>query len=158
VDPNKKTFIIISDDFDKALAALMVANGAAAMGNEVTMFFAFWGLDIIRRPDKRQRRRSTMHRAFDLLLPRGPSKLQMSKLNFGGIGPILMRKAMKDANLSPLEELLQTAQEQEIRMIACGASMDALGFEEEDLIPGVEVAGVATYFDYADDANVNLLI
>jgi peroxiredoxin family protein len=158
VDPNKKTLIVFSGDLDKALAALVIANGAAAMGNEVTMFYTFWGLNIIRRPDKVQHPKSILQRAFGAMMPRGPERLQMSRMNVGGLGPVFMRKAMREANVDTLTQMLETAREQEIRMIACTMSMDVLGLTKEDLIDGIEFAGVATYFDYADDANVNLMI
>jgi peroxiredoxin family protein len=158
VDSNKKTLIVFSGDLDKALAALIIANGAAAMGNEVTMFFTFWGLNIIRKPEKVKHRKRFLQRAFGAMMPRGPGKLQLSKMNFAGLGPVLMKKVMRDANITTLEELLDIAKEQEIRMVACTTSMDVLGLSKDELIDGVEFAGVATYFDYADDANVNLLI
>lgn len=158
MDPNKKTIIVFSGDLDKALAALVIANGAAAMGNEVTMFYTFWGLNIIRRPEKVNHPKRFLQRAFCTMMPRGPGKLPLSKMNFAGVGPVLMRKAMREANVDTLAEMLETAKEQEIRMVACTMSMDVLGLTKDDLIDGIEFAGVATYFDYADDANVNLLI
>jgi peroxiredoxin family protein len=158
MDPNKKTLIVFSGDLDKAIAALIIANGAAAMGNEVTMFYTFWGLNIIRRPEKVKRPKSALQRVFSAMMPRGPGKLRLSKMNFLGLGPILMKKVMRDANITTLEELLETAKEQEIRMVACGTSMEVLGLTEDELIDGVEIAGVAAYFEYADDANVNLMI
>jgi peroxiredoxin family protein len=82
----------------------------------------------------------------------------MSKLNFAGVGPVLMKKVMRDHNISTLEELIETAREQGITMIACTMSMDVLGLTKDELIDGIELAGVATYFEYADQANVNMLI
>jgi peroxiredoxin family protein len=158
MDPNKKTFIVFSGDLDKAIAALILANGAAAMGNEVTMFYTFWGLNIVRRPEKVHRPKRPLQRAFGAMMPRGPGKLPLSKLNFFGLGPVLMKKVMKDASITTLEELLETAREQEIRMVACSTSMQVLGLSIAELIDGVEVAGVASYFEYADEANVNLMI
>jgi peroxiredoxin family protein len=158
MDPNKKTLIVFSGDLDKAIAALIIANGAAAMGNEVTMFYTFWGLNIIRRPEKVKKPKKLLQRAFGAMMPRGPGKLQLSRMNYWGLGPVLMKKVMRGANITTLEELLETAKEQEIRMVACSTSMEVLGLSPEELIDGVEIAGVASYFEYADDANVNLLI
>ena len=158
MDPNKKTLIVFSGDLDKALAAFIIANGAAAMGNEVTMFFTFWGLNIIRKPGKVKAKHSLLQAAFGRMMPRGADRLGLSKMNFSGLGPVMMKKVMRNANISTLGELIAMAQEQEIRMVACTTSMEVLGLSKEELLDGVEYAGVATYFDYADDANVNLLI
>lgn len=158
MDPNKKTLIVFSGDLDRAIAAFILANGAAAMGNDVTMFFTFWGLNIIRRPEKVKAKRSRLQAAFAAMMPRGPDRLGLSKLNFAGLGPVLMKKVMRDANISSLDELIAIAQEQEITMVACTTSMEVLGLSQDDLIDGIELAGVASYFDYADNANVNLLV
>jgi peroxiredoxin family protein len=158
MDPNKKTLIVFSGDLDKAIAAFILANGAAAMGNDVTMFFTFWGLNIIRRPEKVKVKRSLLQAAFAGMMPRGADRLGLSKMNFAGLGPVLMKKVMKDANISSLNELISIAQEQEITMVACSTSMEVLGLSKDDLIDGVEIAGVASYFEYADNANVNLLV
>ena len=158
VDENKKTLIVFSGDLDRAIAAFILANGAAAMGNDVTMFFTFWGLNIIRRPEKVKVKKSPLQAAFGRLLPRGPGRLRLSQMNFAGLGPVLMKKVMKAANISTLEELIETAKEQDITMIACTTSMEVLGITKEELLDGVELAGVATYFGYADEANVNLMI
>jgi peroxiredoxin family protein len=158
MDPNKKTLIVFSGDLDRAIAAFILADGAAAMGNEVTMFFTFWGLNIIRRPEKVKVKRSRLQAAFAAMMPRGADRLGLSKLNFAGVGPVLLKKVMRDANISGLNELIAIAQEQEIRMVACTTSMEVLGMTKDDLLEGVEFAGVATYFDYADDANVNLMV
>lgn len=158
MDANKKTLIVFSGDLDRAIAAFILANGAAAMGNDVTMFFTFWGLNIIRRPEKVKVKRSPLQAMFAAMMPRGADRLGLSKMNFAGIGPVLMKKVMKDANISSLNELIAIAREQEIGMVACSTSMEVLGLSRDDLIDGVEIAGVASYFDYADNANVNLLV
>lgn len=158
MDPNKKTLIVFSGDLDRAIAAFILANGAAAMGNDVTMFFTFWGLNIIRRPEKVKVKRSPLQAAFAAMMPRGAERLGLSKMNFAGLGPVMVKKVMRNANISSLGELISIAQEQEITMVACSTSMEVLGLSKEDLIDGVEIAGVASYFEYADDANVNLLV
>ncbi len=158
MDPNKKTLIVFSGDLDKAIAAFILANGAAAMGNDVTMFFTFWGLNIIRRPEKVRVKRSPLQAMFAGMMPRGAQRLGLSKMNFAGLGPVLMKRVMRNANISSLSELIEIAREQEITMVACSTSMEVLGLAKEDLIDGVEIAGVATYFEYADNANVNLMV
>jgi len=156
----KKTIIVFSGDLDKALAAFIIANGAAAMGDEVTMFFTFWGLNILRKPEKvrTQSKKGFLQAMFGGMMPRGAGKLGLSKMNFGGMGAAMMRKVMKQHNVSSVEELIATAREQGIKMVACTMSMDVLGFKPEELIDGVEFAGVASYLGEADEANVNLFI
>lgn len=156
---SKKTIILFSGEMDKVLAAFVIANGAAAMGDEVTMFFTFWGLNSLRKPDKTKTTgKSTLQKMFTMMMPRGPQKLNMSHMNFGGIGPKLMKKAMRDQNVYSIDEMIAIAKEQNIKMIACTMSMDVMGLKPEELIDGLEFAGVASYLGDADEANVNLFI
>ncbi|MFA4884336.1 MAG: DsrE/DsrF/DrsH-like family protein [Desulfotomaculaceae bacterium] len=155
---NKKTIIVFSGDLDKALASFIIANGAAAMGNEVTMFFTFWGLNILRKPEKIRTKKSFLEAMFGWMMPRGAGKLGLSKMNFGGIGAIMMKSIMKQKQVNTIQELLESAQALGVKMIACTMSMDVMGFKEEELIDGLEFAGVATYLGEADEANVNLFI
>lgn len=154
----KKTIIVFSGDLDKVMAAFIIANGAAAMDDEVTMFFTFWGLNTLRRPEKVKAKKSFLQAMFGWMMPRGADKLGISKMNFGGMGASMMKMVMKQQNVTSLPELIQTAKEQGIRMIACTMSMDVMGIREEELIDGLEFAGVATYLAEADEANVNLFI
>jgi peroxiredoxin family protein len=159
MDTSKKTLIVFSGDFDKAMAALIIANGAAAMGDDVTMFFTFWGLNIIRKPEKvKVGGKSFLQGMFGKMMPRGTGKLGLSKMNFAGMGVPMMKKVMKAAGAMSLEELLAAAQEQGVRLIACTMTMDMLGFKKEELLDGVEFAGVAAYLAEADEANVNLFV
>ena len=156
---SKKTIILFSGEMDKVLAAFVIANGAAAMGDEVTMFFTFWGLNTLRKPDKtKTEKKTTLQKMFAMMMPRGPKKLHMSNMNFAGIGPKLMKKAMRDQNVYSIEEMMAIAKEQDIKMIACTMSMDVMGIKKEELIDGLEFAGVATYLGEADEANMNLFI
>jgi peroxiredoxin family protein len=159
MDTSKKTLIVFSGDFDKAMAALIIANGAAAMGDDVTMFFTFWGLNIIRKPKKvKVGGKSFLQGMFGKMMPRGTGKLGLSKMNFAGMGVPMMKKVMKAAGAMSLEELLAAAQEQGVKLIACTMTMDMLGFKKEELLDGVEFAGVAAYLAEADEANVNLFV
>jgi peroxiredoxin family protein len=156
---SKKTIILFSGEMDKVLAAFVIANGAAAMGDEVTMFFTFWGLNSLRKPDKTKTTgKSTLQKMFAMMMPRGPQKLNMSHMNFAGVGPKLMKKAMRDQNVYSIDEMIAIAKEQNIKMIACTMSMDVMGLKPEELIDGLEFAGVASYLGEADEANVNLFI
>ncbi len=159
MDTSKKTVILFSGDFDKVMAAFIIANGAAAMGDEVTMFFTFWGLNALRKPDVSIKDgKSTLQKMFAMMMPKGPSHLGLSKMNFAGAGPLMMKKVMRQQNITSLEDLIEMAKEQEIKMVACTMSMDVMGLKEEELIDGIEYAGVATYLGDADEANVNLFI
>lgn len=154
----KKTIIVFSGDLDKVMAAFVIANGAAAMGDEVTMFFTFWGLNTLRRAEKVKAKKSFLQAMFGWMMPRGADRLGISKMNFGGMGASMMKMVMKQQNVSSLPELIQTAREQGIKMIACTMSMDVMGIREEELMDGLEYAGVATYLGEADESNVNLFI
>ncbi|HBV99440.1 MAG: hypothetical protein JL50_13095 [Peptococcaceae bacterium BICA1-7] len=154
----KKTIIVFSGDLDKVLAAFVIANGAAAMGDDVVLFFTFWGLNSIRRPEKVSAKKTFLQAMFGWMMPRGAGKLGLSKMNFGGMGASMMKIVMKHARVDPLPDMIKTAQEQGIKMIACTMSMDVMGITREELIDGVDFAGVATYLGEADEANVNLFI
>ena len=156
----KKTIILFSGDFDRAMAAFIIANGAAAMGDEVTMFFTFWGLNLLRKTEKVETKdkKSTLQSMFGKMMPKGTRRLGLSKMNFAGMGAPMMKKVMKDAGAMSLEELFESAREQGVKFIACTLSMDILGFKEAELIDGLEFAGVAAYLGEADEANVNLFI
>jgi peroxiredoxin family protein len=160
MDTSKKTIILFSGDFDKVMAALIIANGAAAMGDEVTIFCTFWGLNILRKTEKVESKdkKSTLQSMFGKMMPKGTKKLGLSKMNFAGAGSPMMRRATKDAGGMSLEELFDSALEQGVKFIACTLSMDILGFTKEELIDGVEFEGVAAYLGHADEANVNLFI
>ena len=156
---SKKTIIVFSGEYDKVMAAFIIANGAAAMDDDVTMFFTFWGLNALRRPEHvSSKGKKPLQKAFGWMLPRGPERLAMSHMNFAGVGPKLMKRVMREQNVMSLPELIGTAREQGVQLIACTMSMDVLGFTKEDLIDDIEYAGVATYLGEADEANVNLFI
>jgi peroxiredoxin family protein len=158
VSGNETTLIVFSDDLDKALASFVIANGAAATGKKVTMFFTFWGLSVIKRREKVRTSKDFMGRMFSWMLPRNSQKLSLSKMNFAGLGPGMMRGRMKAKRIDPLETMIQTALQAGVRMTACQMSMDIMGVVKEELIDGVELGGVATYLEAASSAAVNLFI
>lgn len=155
---SSKTMIMFSGDLDKAMASLIIANGAAAMGDDVTIFFTFWGLNVLRKAQKIKVKKAFMEKMFGFMMPRGVDKLGLSKMNFGGAGAAMMKSMMKKKNVNTLPQLLESAQAMGVKMIACTMSMDVMGIKEEEIIDGVEFAGVATYLGEADNANVNLFI
>lgn len=153
-----KTFILFSDDLDKALATFVLANGAAATGEKVTIFFTFWGLNAIKKEQKPNVDKDIFGKMFGMMLPSSSQKLKLSKMNMGGIGKRMMRYIMKNKNIDSLETLRAAAIENGVEFIACQMSMDVMGVKREELLDNVTVGGVATYMNRADNANVNLFI
>ncbi|MDD3348210.1 MAG: CoA-disulfide reductase [Bacilli bacterium] len=153
-----KTIIVFDGELDKAIAAFIIANGSAAMGRKVTMFFTFWGLNLLRKPKKQKVKKSFMDRMFGMMMPRGVNKAKLSKMNMAGLGTKMIKSVMKKKNVSSLEELMQQAMANGVKLIACTMSMDIMGIKREELIDGIEYAGVATYLGDAEEANVNLFI
>lgn len=156
--PKGKTMVVFDGDMDKALAAFIIANGAVAMGSPVTMFFTFWGLNILRKPEKRKVEKSLIEKMFGAMMPRGAGKLKLSKMNMGGMGTRMMKKVMADKNVDSLEKLMNQAMKNGVKLVACTMSMDVMGIRKEEIIDGVEFAGVATYLGDAENSNVNLFI
>lgn len=153
-----KTIIVFSGDMDKVLASFVIANGAAAMGRPVTMFFTFWGLNVLRKTEPQNVKKPFIDAMFGKMMPQGVSKLKLSKMNMGGMGTAMMRKVMKDKNIDSLEDLIKKAMANGVKMIACTMSMDVMGITKEELIDGIEYAGVGTYLGDAEESNVNLFI
>lgn len=150
--------IIFSGDLDKAIASFIIANGAASMGNKVNMFFTFWGLNILRKNEHVLTKKDFISTIFSSMMPQGSQKLGLSKMNFLGMGAKMIRGIMNKHNVPSLEELIQQAKENNIKISACQMSMDLMGIKLEELIDGVEVAGVASMLDDNDNSNMNLFI
>ena len=153
-----KTLIMFSDDLDRALATFVLANGAAATGHKVSIFFTFWGLNVIKKEKKPAVKKDFFGKMFSWMLPSDSRKLQLSKLSMCGIGDKMMRNIMRKKNINQLEELRQQAMDSGVEFIACQMSMDMMGVHQEELIDGVTIGGVATYMNRAEDACVNLFI
>jgi len=153
-----KTFIVFSDDLDKALASFVLANGAAATGHKVTMFFTFWGLNVIKKRNKPAVKKDVMGKMFGWMMPSNSRKLKLSKMHMAGMGTMMMRNEMKRKGIDSLESLLQQAIDNGVEFIACQMSMDVMGVKKEELLDNVEIGGVATYMERAENAGVNLFI
>lgn len=153
-----KTIVVFSGELDKAIASFIIANGAAAMGRQVTMFFTFWGLNILRRHGRVSVTKGLLDQMFGWMMPKGSRRLGLSRMNMGGFGPKLIRFVMKNKNIASLEELIRQAQLAGIRLVACQMSMDVMGIQREELVDGVEIGGVASYLAAAEQGNVNLFI
>ena len=155
---NDKTFVVFSGDLDKTIAAFIMANGAAAMGRRVTIFFTFWGLNILRRPEKVSVVKSFIERMFGAMMPRGTKKLGLSRMNMCGAGAKMIRGIMKQKGVSSLEELIDGARAHGVRLIACQMSMDIMGIRKEELIDGVELGGVSTFLGSCEESDMSLFI
>lgn len=155
---NDKTMVVFSGDLDKALASFIIANGAAAMGRKVTMFFTFWGLNVLRKDENIQVKKPFIDKMFGFMMPRGSKKLKLSKMHMGGMGTKMMRMVMQNKNVSSLEDLIKHAMSNGVEIIACTMSMDVMGITKDELIDGVKYAGVANYLGAAEQSDVNLFI
>ncbi len=153
-----KTFILFSDDLDKALATFVLANGAAATGEKVSIFFTFWGLNAIKKEQKPKTEKDFMGKMFSMMLPSSSKKLKLSKMNMMGMGSKMMRSIMNKKNIESLESLRSQALAQGVEFIACQMSMDVMGVNREELLDELTIGGVATYMERADKSILNLFI
>ncbi|WP_411954375.1 DsrE/DsrF/DrsH-like family protein [Alkalibacillus sp. S2W] len=157
-EKKKTNIILFSGEYDKAMAAYIIANGAAAYDHDVTIFHTFWGLNALRKDEKLRPQKSFMEKMFGKMMPRGAKNLPLSKMNFAGMGPQMIKSVMKKHNAMPVEDLIDMAKEQDVTLLACTMTMDLLGIKEEELIDGVELGGVAAYIAEGEDGAVNLFI
>ena len=155
---DNKTIVVFSGDLDKALASFVIANGAATLGKKVTMFFTFWGLNVLRKPENVPVPKGLIDKMFGWMMPRGSTKLKLSNMHLLGMGTKMMRMVMKDKNIASLEDLIAAAQKANIEIVACQMSMDVMGLKKEELLDGVKIGGVGYYLNEAEDSNVNLFI
>lgn len=152
------TLICFSDALDKALATFVIANGAASMGKKVTIFFTFWGLNVIKRRHKPKVTKDFFGKAFGMMMASSSLQLGLSKMNMGGMGGKMMRMVMKKRQVDSLEEMIQTALQNGVQFIACQMSMDVMGVKADEFIDGVQIGGVATYLERTEQANLNLFM
>ncbi len=155
---NDKSMIVFSNDLDKAIASFILANGAAAMGRKVTMFFTFWGLNILRKPKGASVKKDIISAMFGWMMPKGSPRLSLSKMNMAGMGPRMIRYLMNKKNISSLEELMDQARKSGVRFVACNMSMDIMGIRREELIDGVDIGGVASFLGTAEESDMSLFI
>lgn len=157
-DKKKTTIVLFSGDYDKAMAAYIIANGAAAYDHEVTIFHTFWGLNALRKENQTPVKKDFMEKMFEKMMPRGTDKMSLSKMNYLGMGPKMIKKVMKKHNAIPLLQLVDMAQEQDINLIACTMTMDLLGLQKKELLDGIDYGGVAAYVGEAEQGNISLFI
>lgn len=154
---NRATLIVFSGDLDKVMAALVIATGAAAMGLQVSLFHTFWGLNALRK-GRRFEGKSVLEKAMAAMTPAGLGAMSPSKFRFAGAGAKVLRRMIAAKNVQTPEELFALARELGVRFLACEMSMDVMGIGRDELVDGIEVAGVATYLGDAADSKVTLFI
>jgi NADPH-dependent 2,4-dienoyl-CoA reductase/sulfur reductase-like enzyme/peroxiredoxin family protein/rhodanese-related sulfurtransferase/TusA-related sulfurtransferase len=155
---DKKTFVVFSGELDKVMAAFVIANGALAMGSEVTLFFTFWGLNALRKSGPQAGGKGLLDWMFGMMMPKGPTALSLSNLNMGGMGTALMKYVMKSKRVDSLPVLMASARAAGVKMVACSMSMEVMGIQREELVDGLEIGGVAAFLGQADESNMTLFI
>lgn len=158
MEKKRTTIVLFSGDYDKAMAAYIIANGAAAYDHEVTIFHTFWGINALRKQEPVPVKKGFLEKIFAKMMPRGAEKLGLSKMQMLGMGPKMIKHVMNKHNALTLTQLVEMAQEQDIKLVTCTMTMDLLGLQKEELLDGIEYAGVAAYLADAEDGNVNLFI
>lgn len=152
------TMVVFSGELDKAIAAFIIANGFASMGQQATLFFTFWGLNILKKPKAPATKKTFIEKMFGWMLPRGANKLKLSQMNMGGAGTAMIKGIMQKHNVDSLPEMIKTAQANGVKLLACQMSMELMGIRQEELIDGVELAGVATMAAAASNSNTHFFI
>lgn len=157
-EKNRQTIVAFSGDLDKMIATMIIANGAQAMGKEVSIFFTFWGLNALRKENFKPKNKGFMDKMFGAMMPKGTKKLKLSNMNMMGMGTAMMKGVMNKKNVSTLEELFDTFIKNGGRLIACQMTVDMLGFEEGELIDAAEFGGVGTFLGDSMDSYSTLFI
>jgi len=153
-----KTMVIFSGDLDKAIAAFIIANGAASMGHKVTMFFTFWGLNLLRKDNPPSVKKNLIERMFGFMMPRGANKAILSQMHMAGMGTAMIKGIMKKKNVYSLPVMIQMARDNGVIIQACQMTMDLMGIKQEELLDGIEIAGVATMVHSSDESNATIFI
>ena len=158
MEKKRTTIVLFSGDYDKAMAAYIIANGAAAYDHEVTIFHTFWGINALRKQEMVPVKKGFLEKMFGKMMPRGAEKLGLSKMQMLGMGPKMIKHVMNKHNALTLTQLIEMAQEQNIKLVSCTMTMDLLGLQQDELLDGVHYAGVAAYLADAEQGHVNLFI
>jgi peroxiredoxin family protein len=154
------SIVVFSGELDKALAAFFISTAAASMGYRVTLFFTFWGLNVVRKEAATASgAKHWMQKALNIFNRGNAKKLALSKLNFCGMGPVMIGELMKQKKVPSLPEFIQMSHQMGIKMYPCETSMELMGLTADDLIPELQpVVGAVTYIDLAKDGKINLFI
>jgi peroxiredoxin family protein len=155
----KITLVVFSGEMDKAMAAFNIAIGAASMGMEVSMFFTFWGLNIIKKNEGLIKSRGLMRKMLNSMNRGGSKRLPLSRFHMAGLGKWMMDKLMREARFPSVDELIATAKEAGVKFIVCTNTMGVMGLSKEAFIPEVDsFGGVAAYLAEAKEGRVNLCV
>lgn len=155
----KVNILMFSGDYDKALAALIIATSAREIGVDVSMFFAFWGLLLLRDPDRVSLEDKTaFEKLFGSVTPKGPDELPLSKMDMSGLGKMMLTEMMKDAHAPSLSDFLKGAKKRGVKFFGCKLSMEVMGFNREEMIPELEVMTSKEYLQDALDSDLQLFI
>ena len=156
---DKVTLVVFSGELDKALAAFNIAVGAASSGMEVSMFFTFWGLNVIKKNGGPLSSKGLRRKMLNFMNRGGSKRLPMSKFHMFGLGKWMMLKLMKEGNFPSLEQMIDLAKSMDVKFMACTTSMGMMGISRDAFIPGVDsYCGVATYLAEAREGRLNLFI
>ncbi|MCW5892772.1 MAG: DsrE/DsrF/DrsH-like family protein [bacterium] len=155
---DKVSLIVFSGDLDKVLASFVIATGAAASGLEVSMFFTFWGLSTLKSTTASAVQKGLKQKLFTMMTPASSEGLGTSKLNFFGMGAVMLRAMMKEQGIASLEELMAMARDLGVKITACTMSMDAMGVTREELVDDIQYGGVAAFMADASKSRVSLFI
>lgn len=154
---DRVAMVVFSGELDKAIAAFIIATGAASMGLETSMFFTFWGISAVKK-QKVFAGKSLLEQGFTAMLPGKLGETGLSQMNFFGAGAQIIRGLMKQHQVSSPEELFGLAQELGVKMVVCDMSRELLGIRDEELVDGLDTGGVATFLGDAARAKVTLFI
>lgn len=157
---NQLSMVVFNGDLDKALAAFIMATGAVAMGMNAVMFFTFWGIPLLRDKKKSAKGKDMISKMFGRMLPKGSDKVNLSKMNMGGMGKAMIKSLMKKKNVASLEEMITLAGELDVKIYICEMSMDLMGFKREEMIdyPNLTYCGVAKFLEEANNSRIQLFI
>ncbi|MFK4437970.1 DsrE/DsrF/DrsH-like family protein [Paenibacillus sp. RC21] len=155
----KMNLLMFSGDYDKAMAGLILANTARELDVDVTMFFAFWGLFLVRDPDKMTLEDKTIYeKIMGWMTPKGPEQLPLSKMNFSGLGKLMLTEMIEDNEAPKLIHFLKGARKKNVKFYACKLSVDIMGFKPEEFIPELEIIEAKTYLKDALESDMQLFI
>src|SRR5699024_2417084 len=157
-EKKKTTIVLFSGDYDKAMAAYIIANGAAAYDHEVTIFHTFWGLNALRKDSQVPTKKNFLEKMFEKMMPRGADKMGLSKMNYLGIGRQMIKSVMNTHNVVWISLFVEMAQDQDVKLIACTMTMDLLGLQQDELLDEIDYGGVGAYVGDAEDRNISLFI
>ncbi len=158
-EKEKLTIAVLSGDLERALAAFMLAVTGASMGMEVSMFFTFWGLNIIKRNEGSIKSKGLMRKMLNLINRGGSRRLKLSKFNMFGLGTWMMKQLMKDTNMPSIDEFIAMSHQMGVKLIACTTTCGVMGIPEDSFRSEVDsLTGAAYFLGEARQSKVTLFI